>query len=92
MFRAKQQGLLIIVLLIFFLRTFANSNSGESNPDATKCYQVYVCCKKIDFECIEYCDPFEECGGNGTKKEQVLNVKLCRRGTRLVNGACRKVL
>ena len=25
------------------------------------CYQVYICCKRAQNECVEYCPPFVEC-------------------------------
>lgn len=94
MSRAEHR-LIIIVALLFFLGSLAYSN---------RCNQVYVCCKKVDFDCVEYCGPTEECPDqifdagelkNDTLKgndTQVLNVKLCRKGTRLVNGLCKRVL
>lgn len=24
-------------------------------------FQIYICCKKVEFDCLEYCRPFEEC-------------------------------
>lgn len=38
-----EQTLKIVVLLIF-LGSFAYSE---------RCYQVYVCCKKVDIDCVE---------------------------------------
>lgn len=83
---------LIIIVLLIFLGSLVYSN---------RCYQVYVCCKKVDYDCVEYCEPTEECPDqlidgaikNDTGKIiQVLNVKLCRKGWKLVNGLCRRFL
>lgn len=101
---SKQRRLILIAILIIFV-TLTNSNSD-------RCYTIYTCCKKIDLDCVEYCEPFLECPdekfeeervldqnlvGEGINKTlngtgtQILNVSMCRRGTKLVNGICKKV-
>lgn len=91
-----EQRLIIILLLIFF-GCFVYSKSS-------RCYQVYVCCEKVESECIKYCEPFEECPdltaeegllNNNTQTGDdfsILRPKLCRKGLRLVNGVCKRVL
>lgn len=49
---SRERGLILITILIFFVHLSHLLN---------RCNTVYICCKKVDIDCVEYCDPFEEC-------------------------------
>lgn len=91
---SKELGLILITTLLIFIRM------SYSNP----CNTVYICCKKIDFDCVEYCEPIEECPGdlleNTTSNSNDLeginrdffHFKVCRRGYTIINGMCKRIL
>ncbi|KAG5670526.1 hypothetical protein PVAND_000784 [Polypedilum vanderplanki] len=41
----------------------------------TECFQVYICCRKTENDCLEYCGPYIECDDNelGTTTEEAIN-------------------
>lgn len=46
---------LIFAVVAFSFLTLSVADREE------KCYQVYICCNKVENDCLEYCPPFIEC-------------------------------
>lgn len=43
--------------------------TSQEVDEEPKCFNIYECCKKIDYDCLEYCEPNFVCTNNGTSKE-----------------------
>lgn len=41
-----------------------NAASDQEDP----CFYIYECCKKIETDCVEYCEPEIRCSNNSTNK------------------------
>lgn len=90
----KEYTLILIVFLLIFINSSLSFPDSEANQqNITQCYSVYYCCEKTEeLDCNTYCGPIEECVKTGGSGQSVLNVSMCRRGLRLVNGFCKRVL
>lgn len=54
--------ILCVIIYLFYIESQEIDNSEED----LKCYDIYECCNKIDFDCVDYCEPFHICTTNGT--------------------------
>lgn len=55
---------LLLSIILFCVRAQDADNEGET------CYQVYVCCRKENTDCLEYCGPTIECNKNSEDSDQ----------------------
>jgi hypothetical protein len=79
-----------LIFLLFFLFIFVKTQELENTDQEDSCYYIYNCCKKLDNDCVEYCEPIVVCGENATNDitghENVIDTGLiavaCRKGFR----------
>lgn len=59
----------LIFLSIFIIDLCVQGSKNE-------CFTVYVCCKRTESDCLEYCPPTQECHNQADRKiEEKINAK-----------------
>lgn len=55
------------IFVLCFLLIFVKSQEPEAFEE-DQCFYIYDCCKKVDFECVEHCEPIVRCSNNSTNE------------------------
>lgn len=95
-------SLICLVLILSFANCHFIPESTPETPEQVQCFHIYDCCRKVEFDCVEYCEPLFVCTNNSTnqdlgfektQKTAVIVVGLCRKGFKVDGtGKCRRML